>query len=83
MSVNDGGPAFPMTSGPEPRVNTATHYNEGMSLLDYFAGQALAGLLASQHLNLRDSSWADIASDSFSLAKHMLAERAKRMEADE
>jgi hypothetical protein len=37
----DGGPAFPMPSGPEPRVNDTTHYNEGMSLRDYFAAAAL------------------------------------------
>lgn len=41
MSINDGGPAFPMPSGPEPRVNATTHYNEGMTLRDYFAAQAM------------------------------------------
>lgn len=36
----NGGPAFP--------VATAKHlHNEGMSLRDWFAGQALAGWLAS------------------------------------
>lgn len=35
MAINDGGPAF-------PRVRTL-----GMSLRDYFAGQALAGILAN------------------------------------
>jgi len=33
----DGGPAFSMPSGPEPRMNSVTHYNEGMTLRDYFA----------------------------------------------
>jgi hypothetical protein len=47
MDIKDGGPAFPMPSGPEPRVNDTTHYNEGMSLRDYFAAAALNGLLAS------------------------------------
>ena len=39
MSKNDGGPAFPIVR----------HYNDssGMSLRDYFAGQALAGLMAN------------------------------------
>jgi hypothetical protein len=37
QEVNDGGPAFPMPSGDEPRVNTTTHYNEGMSLRAYAA----------------------------------------------
>jgi hypothetical protein len=37
---DDGGAAFPMPSGPEPRVHSTTHYNEGMSLRDYFAAKA-------------------------------------------
>ena len=36
-----------MPSGNEPRVDCYTHYNEGMTLRDYFAGQALSGLCAS------------------------------------
>lgn len=36
---DQGGPAFPVTA------NTA---NAGMSLRDWFAGQALAGLLAAE-----------------------------------
>ena len=35
-AIDDGGPAFP-----KPDCNEA-HYQSGMSLLDYFAGQALA-----------------------------------------
>ena len=46
----DGGPAFPMPTGPEPRIHPTdgiTHYNEGMSLRDYFAAAALQGLMAT------------------------------------
>lgn len=39
-STNDGGPAFPFPSGPEPRVNAYHDRSEGMSLRDWFAGQA-------------------------------------------
>ena len=42
-AINDGGPAFPMPSGQEPRVDQVTHY----TLRDWFAGQALAGMLAN------------------------------------
>jgi hypothetical protein len=42
--IDDGGPAYPMPSGPEPRVDTFTHYNEGMSLRDHFAGLAMQGM---------------------------------------
>lgn len=44
---NDGGPAFP---GGELRFDDAdctTPYYAGMSLRDWFAGQALAGMMAS------------------------------------
>lgn len=49
--IDDGGPAFPMPSGPEPRVNEVTHFNEGMTLRDYFAAAAMQGMLASHALN--------------------------------
>jgi hypothetical protein len=40
---NDGGPAFPC--GYHPEGNSADQ--QGMTLRDWFAGQALAGLCAS------------------------------------
>lgn len=49
MSANDGGPAFPESaSGPYPNGEIVMG-RPGMSLRDWFAGQALAGLLASGH----------------------------------
>ena len=39
--INDGGPAFPRTGAPYVQAY------EGMSLRDWFAGQALAGIGAS------------------------------------
>lgn len=44
---DDGGPAFPMPSGAEPRVNETTHYNEGMTLRDYFAAKSLGGAMVN------------------------------------
>lgn len=41
-TVNNGGPAFPLLGdGPN-----APCFNEGMTLRDWFAGQALAGLIS-------------------------------------
>lgn len=34
--MNDGGPAFPRPSGPEPRVDAYHECFDGMSLRDYF-----------------------------------------------
>ena len=39
QSPNDGGPAF---------ASPSYYANPGMSLLDYFAGQALAGLIGQE-----------------------------------
>lgn len=53
--INHGGPAFPMPSGPEPRVDSTTHYNEGMTLRAYYAGQALMGWAAGRNHSMRES----------------------------
>jgi hypothetical protein len=48
-TINDGGPAFPRPAS-QFKLNQSTHqafpYN-GMTLRDWFAGQALAGMLAN------------------------------------
>ncbi len=54
--INDGGPAFPVpmfTREADGQPMSATEYGlGGMSLRDWFAGQALAGLLASPETNM-------------------------------
>ena len=51
MSTNDGGPAFPRIDGIEPMDYDSDAKSvvstSGMSLRDWFAGQALAGMLAN------------------------------------
>lgn len=46
MKIEDGGPAFPLEQG------TQDHYQRepGMSLRDYFAGQAIVGFMANPDL---------------------------------
>ena len=43
--INDGGPAFPVAE----TIHVYGH--NGMTLRDYFAGQALAGILASAKIS--------------------------------
>ena len=43
--IEDGGPAFPVIGAPN-----APEYFPGMSIRDYFAGQALAGCLADAEM---------------------------------
>jgi hypothetical protein len=62
--INDGGPAFP---GPETTTNP-----QGMSLRDWFAGQALAGMLADHE---RNGYPKDYAKNAYLFADAMIAAR--------
>jgi hypothetical protein len=62
-----------MPSGPEPRDQEITHYNEGMSLRDWFAGMALLGLRANPDGWAEDG--AKMAGYAYSDADAMLAAR--------
>lgn len=84
MSKNDGDPAFPRPATP----NTGALAQEGMSLRDYFAGQALVGLIVgidpSPYVSgtriLKDldlDSATSAASRAYAYADAMLAEREK------
>ena len=72
--MNDGGPAFP---GRGLRTNPITGEQdveilEGMTLRDYFAGQALIGINALEVYDQKDS-----AKFAYLFADAMLKERAK------
>lgn len=69
----EGYPAFPVEldyERPDGKALTLTYH--GMTMLDYFAGQALVGLLTAGF------SYQDIAYSSYKTAEAMLAERNKR-----
>lgn len=59
---DDGGAAFPLVAGDQAQV--------GMSLRDWFAGQALVGLVS-------DEVTASAARSAYEYADAMLTERAK------
>jgi hypothetical protein len=66
---NDGGQAFPRPNVP------------GMTLRDWYAGQALAGLLANPNRENNDNwSWqtGTLTGDAYQYADDMLAERERR-----
>lgn len=48
--INDGGPAFPWEDMKDTTGQSSA--SSGMSLRDYFAGQALAGLMTNPELQL-------------------------------
>lgn len=63
---HNGGPAFP------------TRYQDGMSLRDYFAGQALASMShSSQDIHRDPNAFVNAASLSYKFADAMLLEREK------
>lgn len=76
---NEGGQAFP--SHPILYSSADAHQAQGMSLRDWFAGQALAGICANGHTpwspNVADIEDAEVARAAYDLADAMLAARAK------
>lgn len=65
----DGGPAFPTVAG-------QTVYSHGMTLRDWFAGQAMAGELASWRQNTAGHEF-NIARRAYAMADAMLEARGK------
>ena len=79
---NDGGPAFPSTV--QEDIDCCPRYAAGyggMSLRDYFAGQALAGILADPERHGFNESHAEceffVAEDAYILADAMITLRER------
>jgi len=77
--MKNGGPAFPVLDSWIDSIGNSRFecFNEGMTLCDYFAGQALAGYCANVNVSA-DCSSADIARTAYHHADAMLAEREKQ-----
>ena len=85
MSNDNGGPAFPIKvewaqdsigfDGEECKRNTTSYYS-GMTLRDYFAAKAIAGICAHRESWGLTSPHA-LAALAYNIADAMLAERAK------
>ena len=67
--MDDGGPAFPFQD-----ITTAIH---GMSLRDWFAGQAMAALIPEVPVGTGGTTYAHVAEWAYLAADEMLAEREK------
>ena len=71
--IKNGGPAFPHFQFTENgKIEICPQ--GGMTLRDYFAGQALAGFCAAPH-DLRNKNDETMAKGAFEAADAMLAER--------
>lgn len=88
MKQEDGGPAFPGQLGAYGRGNDVPVLTDngveyvavttGMTLRDYFAGQALMGHCANPAGI--EVQWSKIAHSSYDAADAMLLERVKEIE---
>lgn len=86
--IDKGGPAFPIVRMPLDPDTTLNH--PGMSMRDWFAGQALAGLLARDLIGSSGGSnaiqWANVRDDdsyrmprlAYQYADAMLAARDRK-----
>jgi hypothetical protein len=71
-AINDGGPAFPSADSQHP--NGDVEYGKpGMTLRDWFAGQALAGYFANAHTPHQNAT--DCADYMYRVADAMLKAR--------
>lgn len=67
-----GGPAFPANDGGSGPTGEQVRYR-GMSMRDWFAGQALAGMMAACAVD--GAHWKAFAQDAYAAADAMLAVR--------
>jgi len=77
--INDGGPAFPVadTKHWDGQIQYGTN---GMSLRDWLAGQALAGIMTRNSSSASNSlNWVPVK--AYALADAMLAARERKEDA--
>jgi hypothetical protein len=74
---DNGGPAFPQNDLSSYGMGPAECSNGGMTLRDWFAGQALVGLLANERINASDGAYTPkmAAEDAYTTADAMLGAR--------
>lgn len=64
-------PAFPRPTGYNPMNNVSNESQEGLCLRDYFAGQAVIGILAAA----KPKAAVDIAHEAYIMADALMVER--------
>lgn len=82
MSINDGGPAFPVSTmfeegaaGYGHQDGPATYQFSGMTLRDYFAAKAMQSIVSLLHAGIRASDIGNMARDAYVIADEMLKAR--------
>ncbi len=79
MAMSDektGGYAFPAIRESNTPGGTRYVFNEGMTMLDHFAGLAMQGLVSH---NGMEFCWDEYAAEAYAIASAMIAERNRLM----
>ena len=74
-TTNDGGPAFPLMGESNHPDGGRYLFNQGMTMRDYFAGQALAGILLNYTTQKFGASEFTVGTAAYQYADAMLAAR--------
>jgi hypothetical protein len=74
----DGGPAYPRSAVLNHDGTTYHNAADGMALRDWFAGQALNGIIAHPGMEPDDASKKGYAMLAYEYADAMIAERNKK-----
>lgn len=76
-NINTNHPAFPVQAYPGDASNPKVRPNTGMSMRDYFASDAMSGLMANPEEISLNSPVEEIADFSYKVADAMLVRREK------
>ena len=72
---DDGGPAYPSGKSEKTGYENTLPYYEGMTLRDWFAGQALGHIPALLDVTEQNASCENIAGHAYQMADAMIAAR--------
>ncbi len=75
VDINDGGPAFPRPFSEDKFNEDMLPSQRGMSLRDWFAGQALVGILSDGQYKPGKQWAADASASAYKVADEMLSAR--------
>jgi hypothetical protein len=70
--IDNGGPAFPIPCDDRPHAYEA---HPGMTLRDWFAGQALIGLLAGHYSETNRLNFTEVPREAYCIADAMIEAR--------
>lgn len=75
--LNNNHPAFPVQAYPGDASNPKVRPNTGMSMRDYFAAQAMKGMLSNPEEFGEEVPIKELVNFSFNIANAMLERREK------